>query len=98
MAADESGPDGPETTATQTRCSTRPTSATSRAPSGRSASTTLDTPAVVAARLLTLLAIMGPGLIVMVGDNDAGGVSTYARPVRTSASPCCGPCPCSSRC
>ena len=29
-------------------------------------------------RLLTLLAIMGPGLIVMVGDNDAGGVSTYA--------------------
>jgi len=32
-----------------------------------------------AARLLTLLAIMGPGLIVMVGDNDAGGVSTYAQ-------------------
>ncbi|MGD0083074.1 MAG: divalent metal cation transporter, partial [Acidimicrobiales bacterium] len=31
------------------------------------------------ARLLTLLAIMGPGLIVMVGDNDAGGVSTYAQ-------------------
>ena len=29
-------------------------------------------------RLLALLAIMGPGLIVMVGDNDAGGVSTYA--------------------
>jgi Mn2+/Fe2+ NRAMP family transporter len=28
-------------------------------------------------RLLTLLAVMGPGLIVMVGDNDAGGVSTY---------------------
>ena len=24
-------------------------------------------------RLLALLAIMGPGLIVMVGDNDAGG-------------------------
>ncbi len=22
---------------------------------------------------------MGPGLIVMVGDNDAGGVSTYAQ-------------------
>ena len=34
---------------------------------------------VVAGRLLTLLAIMGPGLIVMVGDNDAGGVSTYAQ-------------------
>src|SRR5215472_11080311 len=30
-------------------------------------------------RLLTLLAIVGPGLIVMVGDNDAGGVSTYAQ-------------------
>jgi NRAMP (natural resistance-associated macrophage protein)-like metal ion transporter len=29
--------------------------------------------------LLTLAAIMGPGLIVMVGDNDAGGVSTYAQ-------------------
>ena len=29
-------------------------------------------------RLMTLLAIMGPGLIVMIGDNDAGGVSTYA--------------------
>src|SRR5579872_4109525 len=31
------------------------------------------------ARALALLAIMGPGLIVMVGDNDAGGVSTYAQ-------------------
>jgi len=31
------------------------------------------------ARLLTLLAVMGPGLIVMVGDNDAGGVATYAQ-------------------
>ena len=30
-------------------------------------------------RLLTLLAIMGPGLIVMIGDNDAGGVATYAQ-------------------
>ena len=29
--------------------------------------------------LMVLLAIMGPGLIVMVGDNDAGGVSTYAQ-------------------
>ena len=29
--------------------------------------------------LVTFLAIMGPGLIVMVGDNDAGGVSTYAQ-------------------
>jgi Mn2+/Fe2+ NRAMP family transporter len=30
-------------------------------------------------RLMALLAIMGPGLIVMVGDNDAGGVSTYSQ-------------------
>ncbi|WP_163506599.1 NRAMP family divalent metal transporter [Fodinicola acaciae] len=30
-------------------------------------------------RVRTLLVIMGPGLIVMVGDNDAGGVSTYAQ-------------------
>ncbi|MGI8558907.1 MAG: NRAMP family divalent metal transporter [Solirubrobacteraceae bacterium] len=30
-------------------------------------------------RALALAAIMGPGLIVMVGDNDAGGVSTYAQ-------------------
>jgi Mn2+/Fe2+ NRAMP family transporter len=29
-------------------------------------------------RLVTFLAIVGPGLIVMVGDNDAGGVSTYS--------------------
>jgi NRAMP (natural resistance-associated macrophage protein)-like metal ion transporter len=28
-------------------------------------------------RLKTLLAILGPGLIVMVGDNDAGAFSTY---------------------
>ena len=30
-------------------------------------------------RLATLLAIVGPGVIVMVGDNDAGGVSTYVQ-------------------
>jgi Mn2+/Fe2+ NRAMP family transporter len=30
-------------------------------------------------RVMALLAIMGPGLIVMVGDNDAGGVSTYSQ-------------------
>jgi Mn2+/Fe2+ NRAMP family transporter len=30
-------------------------------------------------RLATLLAIVGPGLIVMVGDNDAGGVATYSQ-------------------
>ncbi len=31
------------------------------------------------ARLMALLAIIGPGLIVMVGDNDAGGVATYSQ-------------------
>lgn len=31
------------------------------------------------ARLLTLAAIIGPGIIVMVGDNDAGGVATYSQ-------------------
>src|SRR3979411_123477 len=30
-------------------------------------------------RLRCLLVIMGPGLVVMIGDNDAGGVSTYAQ-------------------
>jgi NRAMP (natural resistance-associated macrophage protein)-like metal ion transporter len=30
-------------------------------------------------RLKTLLAIIGPGLIVMVGDNDAGAFSTYTQ-------------------
>src|SRR6202045_2586469 len=30
-------------------------------------------------RLLALAAILGPGIIVMVGDNDAGGVATYAQ-------------------
>jgi NRAMP (natural resistance-associated macrophage protein)-like metal ion transporter len=30
-------------------------------------------------RLLTLLAILGPGLIVMVGDNDAGAFGTYTQ-------------------
>jgi Mn2+/Fe2+ NRAMP family transporter len=31
------------------------------------------------ARLATLLAIVGPGLIVMIGDNDAGAFSTYSQ-------------------
>src|SRR5271169_3190226 len=30
-------------------------------------------------KLKTLLAIVGPGLIVMVGDNDAGAFSTYGQ-------------------
>ena len=33
----------------------------------------------ISARLKTLLAILGPGLIVMVGDNDAGAFGTYAQ-------------------
>lgn len=31
------------------------------------------------ARLLTILVIAGPGLITMVGDNDAGGIATYTQ-------------------
>ena len=30
-------------------------------------------------RLATLVAIMGPGIVVMVADNDAGGLSVYAQ-------------------
>ncbi|MDH6111968.1 Mn2+/Fe2+ NRAMP family transporter [Kitasatospora sp. MAP12-15] len=33
----------------------------------------------LSAKLKTLLAIMGPGLIVMVGDNDAGAFATYGQ-------------------
>jgi NRAMP (natural resistance-associated macrophage protein)-like metal ion transporter len=33
----------------------------------------------MSAKLKTLLAIVGPGLIVMVGDNDAGAFSTYGQ-------------------
>ncbi|MEB0005011.1 divalent metal cation transporter, partial [Cryobacterium sp. RTC2.1] len=33
----------------------------------------------VRAKLRTLLAILGPGLIVMVGDNDAGAFGTYTQ-------------------
>ncbi len=39
----------------------------------------VDHPRTWKTRLLTLLAIVGPGIIVMVGDNDAGGVATYAQ-------------------
>ncbi len=45
----------------------------------RMAEAHLDRPRSWGTRLRTLLAIMGPGLIVMVGDNDAGGVATYAQ-------------------
>ena len=29
-------------------------------------------------RLAILLAVVGPGIITMMADNDAGGISTYA--------------------
>lgn len=29
-------------------------------------------------RLLIFLSVLGPGIIVMIADNDAGGISTYA--------------------
>jgi hypothetical protein len=44
------------------------------------------------ARLRTLLAILGPGLIVMVGDNDAGAFGTTPKPARTMGPACCGRC------
>ena len=34
-------------------------------------------------RLTTLLAIVGPGLIVMAGDNDAGAFATYGQAGQT---------------
>ena len=37
-------------------------------------------------RLVTLLAILGPGLIVMVGDNDAGAFATYTQAGQTYGS------------
>ncbi len=37
----------------------------------------------VSAKLKTLLAIVGPGVIVMVGDNDAGAFSTYGQAGQT---------------
>nr|BBH92163.1 putative manganese transport transmembrane protein [Thermogemmatispora argillosa] len=30
-------------------------------------------------RLIALLIIMGPGLVTMIGDNDAGGIATYTQ-------------------
>ena len=35
------------------------------------------------ARLVTLLAVIGPGLIVVVGDNDAGAFATYTQAGQT---------------
>ncbi len=46
---------------------------------GRISVSDTEHPSTWKTRLLTLLAIVGPGIIVMVGDNDAGGVATYAQ-------------------
>src|ERR1700743_412281 len=37
----------------------------------------------MSAKFKTLLAVVGPGLIVMVGDNDAGAFSTYGQAGQT---------------
>lgn len=41
-------------------------------------------------RIKTLLAIIGPGLIVMVGDNDAGAFGTYTQAGQNYARACSG--------
>src|SRR3977135_1387224 len=46
---------------------------------GRINVTATEQSAHLKTRLMPLLAIVGPGIIVMVGDNDAGGVATYAQ-------------------
>src|SRR6476661_3489761 len=46
---------------------------------GRISLAETERPRTIKTRLMTLLAIVGPGIIVMVGDNDAGGVATYAQ-------------------
>ena len=57
----------------------RCTPGTSAARSARSRWTTPRPGAGRPAQLKTLLAIIGPGLIVMVGDNDAGAFATYTQ-------------------
>jgi hypothetical protein len=42
------------------------------------------------AKLKTLLAIIGPGLIVMVGDNDAGPSAPIPKRAKITARPSCG--------
>ncbi|HUA47679.1 MAG TPA: NRAMP family divalent metal transporter [Solirubrobacteraceae bacterium] len=46
---------------------------------GRVASTDTGPRLSWKARFATLAAVMGPGLVVMVADNDAGGISVYAQ-------------------
>ena len=38
-----------------------------------------DARRTLSAKMKTLLAVVGPGLIVMIGDNDAGAFSTYGQ-------------------
>ena len=54
-------------------------SATSTAPSAPSASDDTAPRTAGGIGFTTLLAILGPGLIVMVGDNDAGAFGTYTQ-------------------
>ena len=46
---------------------------------GRVASTDTGPRHTLRRRGLTLLAVMGPGVVVLVADNDAGGIATYAQ-------------------
>ena len=71
---------------TAARVASRPTAVLDEAHAGdiRGAFGTIgehdpNTPRTWRRRLLALAVIIGPGLIVMVGDNDAGGVATYAQ-------------------
>ena len=48
----------------------------------------------LSAKFKTLLAIVGPGLIVMIGDNDAGAFSTYGQAGQDYGTSCCGRCCC----
>ena len=59
--------------------STRPISAISAAPSAPSITAITARARIGSIGFQTLLAILGPGLIVMVGDNDAGAFGTYTQ-------------------
>jgi len=52
----------------------------------------------LSAHLKTLLAIVGPGLIVMVGDNDAGAFATYGQAGQDYGTRLLWTCCCWSRC
>jgi NRAMP (natural resistance-associated macrophage protein)-like metal ion transporter len=79
MAADDSGPNEPGDDSHDTAVLDEAHLGDIQGAFGTIRQHDLDSRRSWRARLLTLLAIMGPGLIVMVGDNDAGGVSTYSQ-------------------